>query len=369
MSKLEDIVSLMSAEERAVFSLRALYNRHGYTRYRVNHFEEYDLYVRNKDFLVSDSVITFTDTNGKLLALKPDVTLSIVRNTRDEATVTKMHYNESVFRVAHRSGSFEEIMQAGLECIGNIGLYETCEVLLLAAKSLEVIGSGRFMLDISHMGLLNALFSACEASGEVKARLMDNLNRKHHGEIARLCNEEGLSAAWRDRLLLLVETYGGYPVALQRMKETFTDDAYAEALNEMEAVCRALDEAGYRDSVSVDFSVVNNAKYYSGIVFRGYLEGIPTGVLSGGRYDPLMRRMGRKSGGIGFAVSLDMLEERAAQPVDADILLLYDEKDDPARVFQTAERLSREGSVFAAKAQPSGRTYGRTAYMEREAAT
>ena len=75
-------------DERAIFALRSLYRRYGYAQYKMSRFEEYDLYVRNKDFLVSDSVITFTDTNGKLMALKPDVTLSIVLA---DGTVEKKH--------------------------------------------------------------------------------------------------------------------------------------------------------------------------------------------------------------------------------------------------------------------------------------
>lgn len=44
---------LLRSEEAAVFRLRDLYRRHGYLPYRMSKFEEYELYVRNKDFLVS----------------------------------------------------------------------------------------------------------------------------------------------------------------------------------------------------------------------------------------------------------------------------------------------------------------------------
>ena len=72
-----DISNLsLSLQEKVIFTLRKLYRENGYTQYRMSKFEEYDLYARNKDFLISDSVITFTDTNGKLMALKPDVTLN-----------------------------------------------------------------------------------------------------------------------------------------------------------------------------------------------------------------------------------------------------------------------------------------------------
>ena len=97
----------LNTGEALVPALRALYERSGYSRYKMSKFEEYDLYVRNKDFLVSDSVITFTDTNGRLMALKPDVTLSIVKNSKDTpGFAQKVYYQENVYRISkgtHRS--------------------------------------------------------------------------------------------------------------------------------------------------------------------------------------------------------------------------------------------------------------------------
>ena len=84
--------------ERALYELRRLYQQYGYTRYKVSKFEEYDLYAHNKSFLVSENILTFTDTNGKLMALKPDVTLSIIKNVRGEdASAHKLYYNETVY--------------------------------------------------------------------------------------------------------------------------------------------------------------------------------------------------------------------------------------------------------------------------------
>ena len=48
--------------------------------------------------------------------------------------------------------------------------------------------------------------------------------------------------------------------------------------------------------------------YYNGIVFKGYVNGIPSGVLSGGQYDSLLAKLGRKSRAVGFAVYMDLLE-------------------------------------------------------------
>ena len=106
----------LKGEEKVLMQLRSLYASYGYRTYKMSRFEEYDLYAGNKDFLVSGNVITFTDTDGKLLALKPDVTLSIVKSIREsKGLVSRVCYDENVYRVSDRSGTFREIMQAGVE--------------------------------------------------------------------------------------------------------------------------------------------------------------------------------------------------------------------------------------------------------------
>ncbi len=76
--------NILRSEEKAIFALRTLYQQYGYMPFKMSKFEEYEFYIQNKDFLVSDRIISFNDTNGKLLALKPDVTLSIIKNGEDK---------------------------------------------------------------------------------------------------------------------------------------------------------------------------------------------------------------------------------------------------------------------------------------------
>ena len=154
---MSDYGCTLRREEQAAFALRGLYEGYGYAPYKMSKFEEYDLYVRNKEFLISDGVITFTDTDGKLMALKPDVTLSIIKNGEDiPGCKQKVYYNETVYRAAGASHRIKEIMQTGIECIGDVDMYDICEVVTLAAASLASV-SPRFVLDISHLGILSAL--------------------------------------------------------------------------------------------------------------------------------------------------------------------------------------------------------------------
>ena len=132
--------NIFSNKEKAMFALRSLYASHGFSMYRMSKFEEFELYASNMDFLDSGQIITFTDTDGMLMALKPDVTLSIVKNNRHIGNrIIKLFYNENIYRVSPKTHYFKEIMQVGLEYIGEIDLCVLCEVISLAAKSLHKI--------------------------------------------------------------------------------------------------------------------------------------------------------------------------------------------------------------------------------------
>lgn len=193
--------SVLKNDEKAVFELRSLYSKYGYSQYKMSKFEEYDLYVRNKEFLVSDQIITFTDTNGKLMALKPDVTLSIIRNTSDaDGCVQKVYYNENVYRVSKGTDSFKEIMQTGLECIGDIDDYNIYEVLMLAAESLRTV-SENFVLDISHMGIISAVLDAANVPAEAKDALVKCIGEKNAHEIRRICAEHSVDSTALEKLI------------------------------------------------------------------------------------------------------------------------------------------------------------------------
>ncbi len=346
--------------EYAVFELRALYQRYGYTQYKMSKFEEYDLYVQNKDFLVGDGVITFNDTDGKLLALKPDVTLSIIKKTKDIPDVTqKAYYNENVYRISKNTHTFKEIMQTGLECIGDIDLYAMTEVVLLAVKSLAAV-SENYILDLSHLGVVSALVEALPATEEQKKAIIACIGEKNPHGVRAICAECGAGEVLTEKLIALISAYGEPNRVYRELRALELGEEAEAALRELEAITDALTDIGLCDRVRIDFSVVNDMNYYSGVVFRGFADGLPEGILSGGRYDKLMQKMGRKSGAIGFAVYLDMLDrlDRREKKYDVDKVLLYDETTNTAELVRMIELLSRDGrSVTIQKTIPAGLRY------------
>ncbi len=348
-------------DEQAVFLLRSLYSKYGYKQYKMRKFEEYDLYVRNKDFLISDSVITFTDTNGKLMALKPDVTLSIVKNTKDsDGSVQKVYYDENVYRVSKGTHSYKEIKQAGLECIGDVDTYCVCEVLSLAVKSLMTI-SESCVVDVSDLAILFALYDYIGLSYETRKRMTSLISDKNTHEMKRLCEDMSVSAESTALLEELI-SYNGTPDEILPRLKAMAERIGAQAeFSKFESVVSSLDEE-LQSKLRIDFSVVSDINYYNGIVFKGFIDKIPDSVLSGGRYDSLMQSMSRKSKAIGFAVYIDMLERFNIKEREFDYaaVLLYSENDSISTVKNAAQKLINEyGCVFTAKKLPEKATYGK----------
>ena len=301
---MDPITATLSSEEKIVFELRALYQQSGYSKYKMSKFEEYDLYANNKDFLVSDHIITFTDTNGKLMALKPDVTLSIVRSSRDGSALRKVYYNENVYRVSPRSKSFQEIMQTGLECIGPIDDACVLEVVELARKSLALI-SDDFVLTVSDLDLLSAALDALQVTPEARAAILNCVAGKNPDELKRLCEEYGADPEAAVFLQAMAAVSGEPEEALAELQAIGFS---AESLAPLKKLTESMVRIGESEGLRIDLSLTGDMNYYNGIVFQGYVNGIPSAVLSGGRYDRLMRKMGKRSGAIGFAVYMDLLE-------------------------------------------------------------
>ena len=311
------ILNALDKTERIIFELRSLYLEYGYQRYKMDIFEDYDLYGRNSGFLVSDRLITFTDGNGKLKALKPDVTLSVILNSKDLSDgVEKFCYNESVYRM-DADGVFREIDQTGIECIGRVD--EACleEVLMLAAKSLQML-SPRYVLSLSELTILSFLIGTIAEKAE--PALKAETEKAYLNALGRR-SKDGMKAAARAAnageedekvLTALINLPQDNMAALRILwdllesQEENGDKAEAlKAFSRLEHILSALQKAGY--TTELDFSIPGDTRYYTGIVFKGFMEGAPESVLSGGQYDGLMRSMGMKANAAGFAVYLDRL--------------------------------------------------------------
>ena len=366
-SKMQNSELTIRNEEQIIFSLRSLFEKYGYSQYKMTKFEEYDLYVRNKDFLMSDNVITFNDTNGKLMALKPDVTLSIIKNSKDvEGGLNKVYYNENVYRVSKSTGSFKEIMQTGLECLGDIDDYCISEVLTLAAKCLGAI-PGKSILCIGNLDIVSYAVEKATDDKETKKAILCCIGEKNLHSLSAICSENGISDENKNILSSLVSLHGVPSAVISKLKEIIPE---CEVVNKFEKILSSLDNS-IKEIIDIDFSYVGDFKYYNGLVFKGFIDGIPTAVISGGQYDKLMKKMGRSSKAIGFAVYLDCLDrlDTDGNEYDVDTVLLYDENADISSLGKEVENLTAAGNrVLATKKCPEKLRYKQLITFDKEGA-
>ena len=300
----------LQPKERASFALRALYEAAGCRKYHMGRFEEYGLYQENRSFLSSEQVITFTDLDGRLLALKPDVTLSIAKTAQPAPGETlRYYYHENVYRPSAESHTFKEISQMGLEMLGAVGEAQVQQAVCLAARSLDALGAD-WVLEVSHMGYLFGLFDALGVPDAARAKLLEKLREKNAHELRAAAGAAGLADAAADILCSVLNLCGSYADTLAKAAALCRNDAMRAAVAELEALAVPLEKAG--GIIRLDMTLAGEMEYYNGLVFQGYLKALPRPLLKGGRYDLLMQKFTPGAGAIGFAVYLDELDRLSA---------------------------------------------------------
>ena len=338
--------------ERLTYTLRRLYEQYGFGMFSMNKMEEYALYVENMNFLKSREIIAFTDLDGRLMALKPDITLSIAKSVNgDPGGLEKLYYTENVFRASSRAREYRELRQMGLECIGKLTPYAITEVLSLAQKTLREVDED-YYLDVSHLGFVAGLFESLGVGPQEREKLVDLVREKNTHDLKKEAAKRGMKEAEAEKLCALVGLSGQFGATLEAAEALCANTEMESAVKELRTLCAGLDQSRLR----LDFSIVSDLQYYNGVVFQGFVRPIPDAVLSGGQYDNLLIKMGKKGkSAIGFALYLDEIERayRNPPPKAADVSVLYDEGNPPQEVLAMVERLVEKGLTVTAVTEPS----------------
>ena len=340
----------LTKSEKTYLALRELYESYGYRKYAMRKFEEYSLYLEHKNFLTSEFILTFNDPGGRLMALKPDVTLSILKNSTGGDRSEKVYYKESVYRLDRRSSEYREIEQLGLEMINCSDMISLTELCALAKGSLDAVDADN-VLCVSDMRYVTGLLDALDAREGAREEIVSFIRAKNAHELKSALVRAGADESYADGFSSLI--------AFSDEKDLLSE-AEKYALNdEMKSAVETLKKitGGAFGAISADLTLINDTAYYNGIVFSGYVSRIPRAVLNGGCYDRLAEKFGKKRGAAGFALCLSELNAYydASPEYDADLLLLYSDVSDPEKVLETAEGYRRTGrSVRTEKSEPKG---------------
>ena len=336
----------MNYEERVCEKIKKLFENYGFKRYKLSSFDEYSVYSENLSFFGGKDVISFS-AGGKLLALRPDVTLSIIKNGRFGKDTQKLFYDEKVYRKTP-NGSFAEVSQLGAEVIGNVDILSEAELCLLALKTLSAVGRD-YVLDLSHTGAVSKIMEKLGVSDSDKKIVLRCLESKNADEFKRFAEEKKLNKDAVESIVKLMT------VPSERARDVLGEISGSIDLSEE---LKELDEIinfAANGKINIDFSLGGDTEYYNGLFFKGYVKGVPRAVLSGGRYDGLLKKFKKGESAAGFALYLgEICKYTEDKPSRPDAVLVYGGGNARTALIR-AEKLRSEGiGLLTAREIPEG---------------
>ena len=331
-------------------SLKELYESAGYRRVMTPMLEFFDVFTGAAETLPAERMYTLTDARGRLMVIRPDCTVPIARITAarlaGQPLPLRLYYSQNICRrCPDGKGQRTESHQVGIELIGSGTLAGDCEAVELAAESLARLSDG-YRLELCHIGYFKALVEALGTDEETAERIRQAVEAKNYGHLNDLLRAFADTGAVR-ALRRLPSLFGGAEV-LDAAAELFDGGTAGEALARCREVYAFLQDLGLGEAVMLDLGLVGQVEYYTGMVFRGYFDGIGEPVLSGGRYDNLCGTFGEAHPAVGFAVDME-LAARAVEAPAEEKATVYVRADGPAAFAAAAacRRQLREKGVCA----------------------
>ncbi|MCC8022736.1 MAG: ATP phosphoribosyltransferase regulatory subunit [Clostridiales bacterium] len=303
------------ARRRVEVALSTLFKSRNYRKVMTPTMEFYDVFHRESAGIAMEHMYKMTDHHGRLLVLRPDNTMPIARMAatrldRDTYPL-RLYYTQSVFfQNPGLRGRGDEIAQSGVELIGAGGKRADLEIITMAADALEACGAPDFRIELGHAAFVNAVLDEMDLEPEDRREICKLTEAKNYAALGDLLDamgeREGVQVLKR-----LPRLFGG-PEVLAEAAKLCGDRANA-ALESLKAIYDDLCQIGLKHCISIDLGIVNRSNYYTGIVFRGYMEGSGVMVLSGGRYDNLIGEFGEPAPAIGFGADVSALAEAMYQ--------------------------------------------------------
>lgn len=286
---------------------------HGCKIIETPSFEDYDVYQHFFPQLRQQMVKTI-DTDGRVLVLRPDVTLPIVETAAREFPrsnqLLKFGYVSTVFREYYgRSTYGKDFLQGGIEILGDSSPECDGEVIVTAAEILKAVGVENIRIDIGTAAYTQALFDGLPLSEEQKATLKGYMAERNLVACKSYIAFLPISSDARKALEALPVLFGPYAQTLSKARDYSINSGMLNALSRLERVYDYILYAGYADKVQLDFGFASRLGYYTDTVFKVYVDGALYDIIDGGRYDQLSSRFGVDRPACGFGMNINLLYE------------------------------------------------------------
>lgn len=287
---------------------REVFARHGYHVVQPPMFEYYDVY--DAAVTKAENMFKFFDNNGRMLALRPDLTTSVAR-----IAATKP-LGELPYRIAYSGSAFRndetfsndrrrEFSQAGIELIGNGGTDADAEVIEIAIEALLKFGVKDFQIDMGHADYYKGLAEIAGLDPIVSDKLRANINDKDFVAIEGILDGIDIDEKLKEVFMELPKMFGGIETAVAAAKNPNIGEKSRAALENLISVYEILKGKGLDKYISTDLGMVPNLDYYTGIIVKGFAKGVAFPICSGGRYDNLTEKFGKALPATGIAIGIE----------------------------------------------------------------
>lgn len=285
----------------------------GYKEIITPTVEFYETFNYNSQTLKEEDMYKFFDNSGRILVLRPDMTIPIARvvetKFKDEPLPIKLRYNSNVFRVhASLGGKRNEYTDCGVELIGLEDKKSDLEVLVLALEALNKLGLSDFKLEIGNIGFFEGVFETLDINEESKEIIAQYIEDKNLKNLEDYLETLDIKDEYKEFFNKLPWLFGDKSI-LEEAKVLVFNDGLKANLEYLENLYSELETLGYGDKVTFDLGMVPRLNYYTGIIFRGYGEGVGNTVLRGGRYDKLITSGDKYIPAIGFSLDINSVIE------------------------------------------------------------
>ena len=284
----------------------------GYKMVQTPSFEYFDVYntaTPNN----AENMFKFFDVNGRMLALRPDFTTSIARlaatKSVGEKTPLRLCYSGSAFRndEAFSQARQREFSQVGIELIGENSAEADAEVIRITIEMLSKAGISQFQIDIGQVAYFMELAKEAGLNEEQTDKLRGLINDKDFVAIELLLDTMDMARSLKQIFLDMPTLFGQVSVIDDALNRESLPSGAIAALENLKQVYGILKEQGLEEYISIDLGMVPHLDYYTGIIFKGFTYGIGFPICSGGRYDNLMEKFGRKLPATGAAIGVERL--------------------------------------------------------------
>ena len=338
-------------KDRAINLINNVFNSWGYKKVITPSIEFYEGFRYEYSGLKEENVYKFFDSKGRILALRPDMTIPIVRlvSTRfkDVEESIKIRYEASIYRVFEEfSGRRNEYTDCGIELINKENEFADLEALIIAIEALRATGAKNFKIEIGEVNFFKSAIEALDISEEDKLSLSILIEKKKIEELKKFLKKLDVEDNIKNTFYKLPLLFGEGADILEKYKEISFNSKMNNSIKYLENIYKRLDNLGYGEYLTFDLAITPRLNFYTGIIFRGYIEGSGNIVLSGGRYDDLIDSVKKGYKAIGFSINVDELSSILNSKLSKEerYKIIFS-KDNEIEALRKSMELRKEGYV------------------------